>query len=107
MHPYCGKFWSVLSRQWVTVSNDARYAGHLKVTFANGGSCDVETSKIRHTIESRLFESYRRNGERPYDYPACSVCLINQANGLGGCPGSGVPIAYRCNQCTRQAYDGA
>jgi hypothetical protein len=55
MHPYCGVWYSILSRQYVTVSNDAKYADHLKVTFENGGFCDVETSKIRHMIESRLF----------------------------------------------------
>ena len=55
MHPYCGQWFSVLSRQFVTVSNDSKWSDHLRVTFANGGSCDVETSKIRHMIESRLF----------------------------------------------------
>jgi len=44
---------------------------------------------------------YTRNGRRPYDYPACAVCKTRQADGYGS-PGMGLPVAYRCNDCSRK-----
>ena len=62
MHDLLGRFWAVLSGEWVTITDDSFLSNHVRARYDHGDAVSIRTSQIRHLIEARLLV---RNQESP------------------------------------------